>query len=243
MGIDDPLDALNKQFENEERSSDPVLKRLVDLASVLPLPWQVDKIVQRIIGYLKADRQEKIELTINVIRDELRRHESRLREIATANREEGERKFQEWLPLVKDGVEKAQRTRANERIVRIGKILAKSLVADQSPKPDDVEEMMRIAMELSDREVELLGEIVRFQGGMLDESGRVPRYQAWQSWETGSWGAAPVGQLESVFSKLESFGLVSRIAPPNNLNILADIASRYSLLRKGVQFIGFVSQK
>jgi hypothetical protein len=50
MGIDDPLDALDNQFENEERSSDPVLKRLVDLASVLPLPWQVDKIVQRIIG-------------------------------------------------------------------------------------------------------------------------------------------------------------------------------------------------
>jgi hypothetical protein len=243
MGIDDPLDALDKQFENEERSTDPVLKRLIDLASVLPLPWQVDKIVQRIIGYLKADRLEKIELTINVIRDELRRHKGRLREIATANKEDAERKFQEWLPLVKDGVERAQRTRANERIVRIGTILAKSLVAIDSPKPDDVEEMMRIAMELSDREVELLAEIVRVQVGMLDPSGRVPRYQAWQSWETGSWGAVPNGQLESVFSKLESFGLVSRIAPPNNLTIMADIASRYSLLRKGVEFVGFVRQK
>ncbi len=203
----------------------------------------MDKIVQRIIGYLKTDRLEKIELTINVIRDELRRHENRLREIATTNKEERERKFQEWLPLVKDGVEKAQRTRANERIVRIGKILAKSLVAINSPEPDDVEEMMRIAMELSDREVELLAEIVRLQGGMLDSSGRVPRYQAWQSWETGSWGVTPSGELESVFSKLESFGLVSRIAPPNNLNILADIASRYSLLRKGAEFVGFVTQK
>ncbi len=243
MRIDDPLDALDKQFENEERSTDPVLKRLVDLASVLPLPWQVDKIIQRIIGYLNADRLEKIELTINVIRDELRRHEGRLREIATANKEDAERKFQEWLPLVKDGVERAQRTRANERIVRIGKILAKSLVAIDSPKPDDVEEMMRIAMELSDREVELLAEIVRVQGGMLDAGGRVPRYQAWQSWEAGSWGAVPDGRVESVFSKLESFGLVSRVVPPNNLNILADIASRYSLLRKGVEFVNFVSQK
>lgn len=203
----------------------------------------MDRIIQRIIGYLKADRLEKIELTINVIRDELRRHESRLREIATANKEEADRRFQEWLPLVKDGVEKAQRTRADERIVRIGKILAKSLVAINSPNPDDVEEMMRIAMDLSDSEVERLAEIVRVQGGMLDPSGRVPRYQAWQSWETGTWGAVPNGQLESIFSKLESFGLVSRIAPPNNLNILADTASRYSLLRKGVEFVSFVRQK
>ena len=243
MGIDDPLDALDKQFENEERSTDPVLKRLIDLASVLPLPWQVDKIVQRIIGYLRADRLEKIELTINAIRDELRRHEGRLHEIAATNAEEAERKFQEWLPLVKDGIEKAQRTRGHERIVRIGKILAKSLVATDSPKPDDVEEMMRIAMELSDRDVELLAEIVRVQGSMLDTSGRVPRYQAWQSWENGSWGAVPSGQVESAFSKLESFGLVSRVAPPNNLNIMADVASRYSLLRKGVEFVSFVRQK
>ncbi|MBZ5697705.1 MAG: hypothetical protein LAN18_04080 [Acidobacteriia bacterium] len=239
MSIDDPLSALDQQFENEKRSTDPVMGLLADLASILPLPWQVDKIVQRIIRHLGADRLEKIELTINAIRDELRRHEDRLREMATTDEEQAEQRLQEWLELAKDGIERAQRTRARERVERIGKILANSLVAVNVPKADDVEEMMRVAMELSDKEVALLAELVRVQGNMLENTGRVPRYQAWESWRNGNWGDTSNGEIESIFSKLESFGLVSRLAAPNNLNIMADIQNRYGLLKKALDFINF----
>ena len=50
-------------------------------------------------------------------------------------------------------------------------------------------------------------------------------------------------ELDSTFSKLESFGLVVRLAPPNNLNIMADFQNRYALLRKGLDFAGFVRRK
>lgn len=44
------------------------------------------------------------------------------------------------------------------------------------------------------------------------------------------------GDLDSTFSKLESYGLVSRLAPPNNQNIMADFQNRYVLLQKGLRF-------
>lgn len=43
--------------------------------------------------------------------------------------------------------------------------------------------------------------------------------------------------LDSVFSKLESYGLVARIPPPNNLNITADFQNRYARLSKGLRFV------
>jgi hypothetical protein len=56
-------------------------------------------------------------------------------------------------------------------------------------------------------------------------------------WEQGFWGTRIIPEIDSVFSKLESYGLVARIPPPNNLNIMADYQNRYVLLKKGVRFV------
>jgi len=50
-------------------------------------------------------------------------------------------------------------------------------------------------------------------------------------------------ELDSVFSKLESYGLVTRIAPPNNQNILADYQNRYALLSKGGRFVALIRSR
>jgi hypothetical protein len=235
--IDDPLDALQKQLESEDRAKDPVAARIADLASIA-FSGPLAQIIQRLIGHIKEDKFERIELTLKVMAAELHRHENRIRELSNDHAQLN-RRTEGWFPLVQDGIERAQRTRAKERIERIGKILANAFVAQSAPPADEVEELMRVAMELSDKEVALLGELVRIQASQLDSTGRVPRYTAWESWLSGNWNIVPAGELESAFSKLESFGLVSRMAPPNNLNIMADIQTRYSLLRKGVDFVNF----
>jgi hypothetical protein len=240
MAIDNPLDALNQQFENEDRSSDPILSRLAALASALPLPSPVDKAVGLIVGRLGANRIRRIELLLKVIQEEIRRHEDWLRTIGKQSVPDTQVRYEDWLALVEDGFKRAERTRAKERVERIGKILANSLIATPAPNSDDVEEMMRIAMELTDPDVWFLKELVRVQGGMLDPKGRVDRYQAWNAWPHGSWGMTADGEIDSTFSKLESFGLVTRLAPPNNQNIMADIQNRYSLLKKGLEFVRFV---
>jgi hypothetical protein len=240
MAIDNPLDALNQQFENEDRSSDPVLTRLITLISELPWPAHpaVQKIIALIIGRLGADRIRKLELLSAVMQGEIRRHDDQLRKIG--EQPNAQARFEEWSALVVDGFKRAEQTRAKERVDRIGKILVNSLVAIPAPSSDDVEEMMRIATELSDRDVWFLKELVRVQGTMLSPKGRVERYQAWNAWPSGIWGMTADGEIDSIFSKLESFGLVTRLAPPNNLNITADIQNRYGLLKKGSEFVRFV---
>ncbi len=95
---------------------------------------------------------------------------------------------------------------------------------------------MRVATALSDDEVRYLKELVRIEGSQVATQGRTTRYSAHETWERGFWGSGVNGEIDSVFSKLESFGLVARIPPPNNLNIMADFQNRYSLLPKGLRF-------
>jgi hypothetical protein len=241
MAIRDPMDALEKQFENEERASDPIASRLAEWVAALPLPFPVDKAVGAVTTRLNRDRIEKIELMLEVMRDELRRHEDLIH--AISNAPEAERWQKEWLGLVQDGLKRAERTRAKTRVVRIGRILANSLVTTPVPASDDVEEMMRVAMELSDREVDFLKELVRVQGETVRAQGRIPRYDAWTSWLNTRWGERVDPEIDSVFSKLESLGLVVRLVPPNTFNIMADVQNRYALLRKGIEFVRFIERQ
>jgi hypothetical protein len=157
--------------------------------------------------------------------------------------QEAQKRCQEWFTLVEDGLKKAEQTRAKERVQRIGQILANSLVRVPVPNADDVEEMMRIAIELSDSEVQSLDELVKVQGPTVERLGRISRYDAWNSWPRGPWGARPDGEIDSKFSKLESLGLVTRVPPQSNLNITADIQNRFALLKKGLEFIRFAQRQ
>jgi hypothetical protein len=118
--------------------------------------------------------------------------------------------------------------------------LANAVTESKQTDADEVEEMMLLAMELSDRDIQLLRELVKVEGPTVEAQGRLQRYDAYTRWEQGSWGTRVDPELDSVFSKLESYGLVSRIPPPNNLNIMADFQNRYVLLRKGLRFVNLI---
>jgi hypothetical protein len=95
---------------------------------------------------------------------------------------------------------------------------------------------MRVAIELSDHDIEFLRELVRIEGFMLEAQDHISRYDAHTKWEQGRWGDRIDPEIDSVFSKLESYGLVARLAPPSNLNLTADFQNRYVLLKKGLRF-------
>ncbi|MBZ5695007.1 MAG: hypothetical protein LAN36_06570 [Acidobacteriia bacterium] len=232
MAIDDPISAVETHLEIEALASDPVVARLAAFAEALGLPWPFGSAAEKIIGRVAADRLEKIELTLEVVKDEVRRHEKELQVI----RKDPQR-LPEWLTLLQDGLKKAEQTRAKSRVTRIGRILAKSLTLVPKPEADDVEEMMRTATQLSDYEVQLLNELVRIHGDTVRVQGRISHYDAYQRWPQGFWADSHDPARESAFAKLESFGLVSRLQQPNNQNVFADPPSRYALLRKGLDFI------
>ena len=242
VAIDDhPFDALEKQFQMEDLSVSPVGKAILSVAEKLPLGWPLDKIVEGLKNHLAQDSHDRMRLMLETCMNELRRHDteiSQLRErMDTAERQAREETVG---GLMLDAAQKAENTRSEERVKHIGLILANVIVEPRPADGDEVEEMMRVAMELGDKDIWYLRQLIGIQGSMLSRQDHIPRFQAHQSWEHGPWGNKVDPEIDSVFSKLEGYGLVARIPPPNNLNISADFQNRSVLLKKGARFAALI---
>jgi hypothetical protein len=240
---DNPLDALQKQFDLEDSSRWPPAQSLVKVANTIPLPPLLRTAVAAVNVRFATDSQHRIKVMLETCADEIKKHEDRIANLEQRlSPEESQRREKETGELMVDGARKASNTRSPERVKRIGLILANSLTDAAPIDADMVEEMMRVAMELTDNDISHLRELVRIEGALVEPKGRIERWTAHQTWEQGSWRSAINGEIDSVFSKLESYGLVSRIPPPNNLNITADFQNRYLLLMKGLRFVKLIGQ-
>jgi len=235
MPIDDlPPDALKRHFELEDSSRSPVAKTVLDLASRFLLKWPFDKGVDWLKERFAADSRDRLNLLAESMMGVLRGHDKDIKDFKQRNIA---------LDLLEDAIRKAFNTRAHERVKRIGLILANGMIEPQPRDGDEIEEMMRVAMELSDDDVRHLAELVQIEGEIVARDGRISRYSAHEKWGQGFWGTRVHADLDSVFSKLESYGLVSRLAPPNNLNITADFQNRYALVKKGLRFVQLIREK
>ena len=245
MPIDDnPIDALKHRFEMEDLSTSPITGRVLQIASSLPLISPLDKVIEWLKTHLSADAAERDRLMLETVAAEVVRHGEELEQTKKILTDQASRMSEEVLgPLLVDAARKAENTRSKERVRRIGLVLANAMIETGPADADEIEELMRVATELSDRDVELLRELVRIEGAVVQAQGRIPRYDAHMLWEQGWWGTRVLPELDSVFSKLESYGLVSRIAPPNNQNIMADFQNRYVLLAKGERFVALIKSR
>ena len=244
MAIDDlQPDALRHQLEMEDLSTSAVGRTVLAVASKLPLPWPLDKAVEALKDHLVTDSLERIRLLLDTVMAELRKHDEEIRKLQKSMTASASDLREETLRgLLLDAARKAESTRAKERVKRIGLILANAAVESKPTDGDEVEEMMRVATELSDRDIQFLRDLIGVQGQLLQTGEHIPRYQAYMAWERGPWGNRIDTEIDSVFSKLESYGLVVRIPPPNNLNISADFQNRYVLLKKGARFAALIQE-
>jgi hypothetical protein len=241
MTIDNPFDALKQQFQMEDLSASPVSGMLLRIASALPLPPPFDKIVERLKEHLAVDSFERVRLMLETCVEQTCKNTKAIEDLRQSmTTEESETLVETLRDLVLDAARKAENTRDMQRVKRIGLILANGVAEPKATDADEVEEMMRVATELSDQDVKHLRELVRVDGPMLEAHGHISRYDAHSRWEQGFWGTRIEPEIDSVFSKLESYGLVSRLVPPNNLNILADFQNRYMLLPKGLRFVSLI---
>jgi len=79
--------------------------------------------------------------------------------------DEVERRSHQARELLLDAARKAPVTRSLVRVRRIGMILANGVAADGSAsEADEVEGMIHVAMDTSDRDVEYRRELVRIEG-------------------------------------------------------------------------------
>jgi hypothetical protein len=232
-----PYDALENLFNLEDASASPLSKILLKWLSRATLPPPFDKIFRTIKEMHGEDSVERILLLLKTLQDEMRRVTGLVESLYSSMLpEEIDARSKTMFELLLDAARKAEQTRSQERIRHIGTILAGAAIDSEPVDADGVEEMMRVAMDVGDQEIVYLRELVRISGAIVAKDGRIDRKNAYDRWESGFWGTQPNPDLDSAFSKLESYGLVSRIAPPNNLNIFADFQNRYALLPKGLRF-------
>lgn len=246
MPIDDnPIDALKHQFQMEDLAASPVTGRVLQIASSLPhVPLPLKLAIEWLKKHIAADAAERDRLLLETIAAEVVKYGQELEQTKTVVTERASQVSEEVLAaLIVDATRRAETTRAKERVQRIGLILANAIIETKPADADEIEEMMRVSTELSDRDVELLRELVRIEGDAVRTQGRIQRYDAYTRWEQGWWATRVIPELDSVFSKLEGYGLVSRIPPPNNLNIMADYQNRYVLLPKGARFVDLIKSR
>jgi len=233
---DHPFDALARQFELERIPVSPVSQAVCQIASGLDLPWPFDKAVRMLKEHASADSLQKVKLMLETCMGQVRRLETTHGKKQTDSEAREQKRAEDAKDLLLDAARKAETTRARDRVRRIGLILGNAIADDALIDVDEIEEMMRVAIELSDKDVRFLRELIRIEGELLEARDHIPRYDGYTKWEEGFWGARTDPEIDSVFSKLESYGLVARIAPPNNQTIMADYQNRYLLLKKGSLF-------
>jgi hypothetical protein len=120
----------------------------------------------------------------------------------------------EYMPLVLVGLKKADDNRSKDCIARIANILAYAAEVGRAGTGDYAEETMRVAMDLTDRDVAVLREIDWSQTKILQWSSDMapmdPVNDCWKADPTTVEGMTPAAIVRAC-EKLQSFGLVTRI--------------------------------
>jgi hypothetical protein len=240
MAIDDKLDQAIAQVRIDEALRGPGFARL---GRKIAEGFATGGVVGMLAAFSDGLNSEAADWSaensaylLSIVIEEVKRLSLTIDELAQQHQEFLNR---DWIPLLIDADRKARATRAKGRVERIARIVSNSALVGPATPADEVEEMMHIAMELSDADVVYLQKLVAVEGTQVRDQGRITRFNAHMMWP---WGDTPDAELDSTFSKLESYGLVSRIPPLNTLNVQADFQNRYVLLRKGLNFIDFARE-
>ena len=102
---------------------------------------------------------------VETLASEVRKHDAEIQKIKTSlPPEQTAKREQAAKDLLLDAARKATNTRSIERVKRIGLILANWIVDPTPLDEDQLEEMMRVAMDLGNDELSHLRELVRIEG-------------------------------------------------------------------------------
>ncbi len=234
MAIDDRIDAAKAQIAADERALSPVTEMLAEVMDSIPLLKEIP-----ILKFVERKKQENQKYLLDVLTSEMKKISA---DIGELDKEHQRFVKEDFIPLVLDGLKKAESTRARQRIEHIGKILAYALEQGPAKSPDDTEEMMRIAMDLDDNDVRVLREIVRVQAALLQSSqskiaAMDPANDAWRDNPPRLEGISD-GTIQSICAKLQSYGLITAVE--RNAGKVGPNVIPYGLLHKGVDFVTYI---
>ena len=231
---DDELSAIKFLNESEERSRSPVWKFAKDaiaaISAVIPPAGLFLGAIDNALDRRAAKNRAEL---LSALVERVQKDSAALNERIEKS-DPHSRFFRDEFPgLVVEAARRAETVRSMERIRRFAAILTHALQVGPQDGADYVEEMLRIATELSDWDVKVLDSaLTEFprQKGSLREADSVIAARAWLRMKSGVSG----DELASIGAKLQSFGLMTRIEGQTG-----DMSS-YRVLERGKRFIEYI---
>jgi hypothetical protein len=255
MPSDDPIAALRALDASDERQASPLsgltrdFLKIVKLWAKVCVPPAAVAVegVEAAAEWLSRWRQTNRNELIEVMADELQRHEARIKWLVASSAKHSQFMQEEMPGLILDALRRAEQVRDKERIARLARILVHAAEVGPHDGADCAEEMMRVAMDLTERDLIVLREMKNRHPlkvtGPFPEQRYLPLNAAIGFRET-DWRQLgfSLHELESICCKLQSFGLVVRMDDelkrhgPNG----DPQRNAYELLRKGWDFVEYI---
>jgi glycine cleavage system protein P-like pyridoxal-binding family len=140
--------------------------------------------------------------------------------------------------LLVEAVSKAERTGSKERIDRLSLIIVHTVVEGPTADLEEVDEMMRLTLDISDADIDVLGKIYAKQAQGLS----FLKYMPDQNVANSTWkeleDTHPIfksSEIYSICAKLQSFGLATQV--PRIPTTLGLTSMPYAILKKGADYL------
>lgn len=237
MAIDDPIDAAKRQIEAGKGSPLPkvvatILEGLtaVGVTPLKPAAFLLKKVAEQ--------RENNTQYLLDVVILQVRRFEEQLR---TLHKQHQDFVETELPRLTFEAVARTQQTSSQERIERLGLVVVRSVLRGPPVDSEIPTEMLRVSVELSSQDVQVLAQIYAVQGDELARTDFLPEENlannSWKQLQT----AFPLfrsSAIHSICAKLQSLGLVTQVP---RIPTMLDLSSiPYAILRNGAIYLELV---
>jgi hypothetical protein len=220
MPSDDPISALEALERSDERQRSPFArfrKPLLAIAKLLGPPGTefAAATIEAADEWINSRAESNIRDFTNVFAGEIKYSTAKIQKLLGES--EKQRKFiEDVLPgLTLDALRRAEQCRARERVVRLARILSHAASVGAVDGADAIEDMMAVATRLSELDVLVLSYGAREYEievrAHAQEAQRAVAARAWRRVPAKITPSISQDDLVTVGSKLESFGLATRV--------------------------------
>ena len=234
MSIDDEIEAARTQIEYDKASPVPkvVTSVLEGLAAVGVTPL---KPVAFLMKKLFEQREENTAYLLEATISKLQRLQIKIEKLSDEHR----RFIEEQLPrLLLEAVSKAERTGSKERVDRLSRIVVHTVAQGPPADLEEVDEMLRVTVDLSSEDIDVLAMIYEVQGNELRRTQFLPEQNLANSTWRELQSKHPLfksSKIHSICAKLQSLGMVAQV---ERISTTLDLTSiPYAVLEKGAHYL------
>lgn len=240
MAIDDEIDQAQLQIEYAKTTVAPkVVTGFFEVLSAVgvkkakPIAYLLQKVFKQ--------REDNVQYLLDATISRLRGLEKQV-ETFTA---EHKLFIEEKLPqLLIEATHRTEQTRSKERIDRLSLIVVHTVVQGPSSSLEEVDEQLRITIDLAEEDIDILCKIYDSQFRELSFLKFMPERNVVNSSWKQLQDSNPIfksSEIYSICSKLQSLGLIAQVPP---INTTLDLTSMpYGLLLKGANYLKAIERR